>query len=63
MKPFVKKPPLIGRIYYVAWQAEEDTRHNAVRALTMAEANEIFRRQHPGRKVLGLSSDYPRSRR
>jgi hypothetical protein len=57
-----KTPPAPGsRFYYVAWQeGEEDPRHNAVRAITMMEANEIFRGQYPERKVLGLSVEYPR---
>jgi hypothetical protein len=60
-RPFKKKPVPIGQFYYVAWQeGEEDLRHNAVRAITMTEADEIFRRQYPARKVLGLSLGYPR---
>jgi hypothetical protein len=61
-KPAGKTPPVPGsRFYYVAWQeGEEDIRHNAIRAMTMTEANESFRRQYPTRKVLGLSLEYPR---
>ena len=57
-----KTPPAPdSRFYYVAWQqGEEDLRHNAVRAITMTEAGEIFRGQYPDRKVLGLSLEYPR---
>jgi hypothetical protein len=29
--------------------------------MTMTEADEIFRRHYPTRKVLGLSAEYPRS--
>jgi hypothetical protein len=59
-RPFKKKPVPIGRFYYVAWQDEFDLHHNAVRAMTMMEAEAIFRRQYPTRKVLGLSLKYPR---
>jgi len=52
---------LAGKIFYVAWQeGDEERRHNAVRAITMTEADESFRRQYPARKVLGLSLEYPR---
>jgi hypothetical protein len=59
-RPFQKKPEPIGQIYYVAWQDEFDIHHNAVRAMTMPEAGEIFRQQYPARQVLGLSFEYPR---
>ena len=59
-RPFKKKPVLPGQFYYVAWQGEEDIRHNAVRAMTVPEADEIFRRLYPARKVLGVSLEYPR---
>ena len=59
-RPFKKKPVPVGRLFYVAWQeGDEDLRHNAVRARTITEADEIFRQQYPDRKVLGLSSEYP----
>jgi hypothetical protein len=59
-RPFKKKPVPVGQFYYVAWRDEFELRHNAVRAITMTEADEIFRQQYPDRKVLGLSLGYPR---
>jgi hypothetical protein len=58
-RPFKKKPVPVGQLYYVAWQDEFDLHHNAVRAITITEAGEIFRRKYPARKVLGLSLEYP----
>ena len=59
-RPFKTNPVPVGQVYYVAWEDELELHYNAVRAVTLTEADEIFRHQYPDRKVLGLSLEYPR---